>query len=141
MSKWYATMAMAAFLALPALAQQKGPAEENRAGKESTEASASAAKSTNVAPAHDFFALPDAPRPRPFPGPEHTEHAEDMEPGRLVPRYEFAFMYEYINFRPGEPFQNFNNHGGTGSFTFNASRWLGLNAEVGGTTFTSFTVT
>jgi outer membrane protein OmpA-like peptidoglycan-associated protein len=40
-------------------------------------------------------------------------------------------MYDYINFAPGDPFANFNNHGGSGSFTYNASRWIGLTTEVG----------
>ncbi len=44
-------------------------------------------------------------------------------------------MYDYINFAPGTPFANFNNHGATGSFTYNASRWLGLTAEAGGYQF------
>jgi outer membrane protein OmpA-like peptidoglycan-associated protein len=41
-------------------------------------------------------------------------------------------MYNYINFRPGDPFDNFGAQGGSGSFTYDASRWLGLTAEVGG---------
>jgi outer membrane protein OmpA-like peptidoglycan-associated protein len=44
-------------------------------------------------------------------------------------------MYQYINFRPGDPFRNFNNNGGTGSFTINVSRWVGLNFELGGTLY------
>src|SRR5258708_757521 len=49
----------------------------------------------------------------------------------VVPRYEIAGMYSYINFAPGDPFANFNNHGATGSFTYNASKWVGLTGEVG----------
>jgi outer membrane protein OmpA-like peptidoglycan-associated protein len=44
-------------------------------------------------------------------------------------------MYDYINFAPGEPFANFNNHGAAGSFTFNVSKWVGLTAELGGYQF------
>jgi hypothetical protein len=44
-------------------------------------------------------------------------------------------MYDYINFSPEEPFANFNTHGGSASFTYNASRWLGLTAEVAGYNF------
>jgi outer membrane protein OmpA-like peptidoglycan-associated protein len=40
-------------------------------------------------------------------------------------------MYDYINFAPGDPFASFNNHGAAGSFTYNASRALGLATEVG----------
>jgi outer membrane protein OmpA-like peptidoglycan-associated protein len=44
-------------------------------------------------------------------------------------------MYQYVNLNPGDPFDSFGNHGGTGSFTYNASRWLGLTAEFGGYRF------
>src|SRR5258708_25263144 len=40
-------------------------------------------------------------------------------------------MYHFINFAPGDPFQNFSNQGGAGVFTYNASRWVGLTAEAG----------
>ena len=41
-------------------------------------------------------------------------------------------MYDYINFAPSAPFANSNSHGGSGSLTYNPSRWLGLTAEAGG---------
>jgi outer membrane protein OmpA-like peptidoglycan-associated protein len=44
-------------------------------------------------------------------------------------------MYEYINFRPGSPFTNFNAQGGAASFTYNASKWLGLTGEFAGYDF------
>jgi outer membrane protein OmpA-like peptidoglycan-associated protein len=44
-------------------------------------------------------------------------------------------MYDYVNFSPGDPFANFNSQGGSGAFTYNASRWLGLTGEVGGYDF------
>ena len=40
-------------------------------------------------------------------------------------------MYSYINFNPGNAFPNFNNNGGTGSFTYNFNKFLGLTAEAG----------
>jgi hypothetical protein len=40
-------------------------------------------------------------------------------------------MYSYVNFQPGSGFPNFNSEGGTGSFTYNANKWLGLTAEAG----------
>ncbi|HXJ76468.1 MAG TPA: flagellar motor protein MotB, partial [Candidatus Dormibacteraeota bacterium] len=49
-----------------------------------------------------------------------------------MPRFEVNGGYSYINFDPGDPFRNFNNQGGTGGFTYNANRVLGLTAEVGG---------
>ena len=48
-----------------------------------------------------------------------------------MPKFELAGMYDYINFAPGDPFANFNNQGAAGSFTYNASKWLGLTVEVG----------
>jgi outer membrane protein OmpA-like peptidoglycan-associated protein len=53
-------------------------------------------------------------------------------PGQLLPRYEVNGGYSYINFDPGSGFNNFGAHGGTGGFTYNANRFLGLTAEVGG---------
>jgi outer membrane protein OmpA-like peptidoglycan-associated protein len=134
MSKWCVSLVVGALLALPSFAQQKstGADEAAPAAAETGAKTTESTNAVNVAPARNIFALPAAPRPTPFPA---STSASDEAPGRLVPRYEFAFMYQYINFRPGEPFNDFNNHGGTGSFTFNASRWLGLTAEVGGTTF------
>ncbi|HEY2352637.1 MAG TPA: OmpA family protein [Candidatus Acidoferrum sp.] len=130
MSKWCVTVVMGALLALPSFAQH-------------TNAGANAAPSTaadpadnaiNVAPPPDFFALAEAPRATPFPGPAPAA-APDEAPGRLTPRFEVAVVYEYINFMPGDPFRNFNEHGATGSFTVNANRWLGLTIEAGGTNF------
>src|ERR1700730_1471702 len=134
MSKWCVTVVVGALLALPSFAQQKSISAEDGAPTtaETAATAPNATNAVNVAPARNFFALPDAPRPTPFPGPAATS---DEAPGRLVPRYEIAMMYEYINFMPGDPFENFNNHGATGSFAFNANRWLGLTLEVGGTTF------
>ena len=134
MSKWCVTVVVGALLALPSFAQHKNTGAEDGASTtaETPEKASHAASVVNVAPARNFFALPNAPRPTPFPGPAATS---DEAPGRLVPRYEIAVMYEYINFRPGEPFADFNNHGATGSFAINANRWLGLAVEFGGTTF------
>jgi len=44
-------------------------------------------------------------------------------------------MYDYVNFRPGGPFTNFNTQGGAASFTYNASKWLGLTGEFAGYDF------
>jgi outer membrane protein OmpA-like peptidoglycan-associated protein len=77
--------------------------------------------------------MPEAPRAKPF--PKAASSSDEKAPGRLVPRYELAGGYSYVNFDPGSPFDSFSNHGGTGSFTYNASRWLGLTAEIGDYSF------
>src|SRR5712664_4041740 len=139
MRNWCAALVMSALLALPLCARQKSTG----AGDETTSAAPKAEKhatSSNAAPsskpvaAKNVFALPARPRPTPFPGPAAAP-ADSRPPGRLVPRYEVAGMYSYINFAPGDPFANFNNHGATGSFTYNASRWVGLTGEFGGYRF------
>ncbi len=54
--------------------------------------------------------------------------------GLLTPKYEIAGMFSYINFIiPG--YRNWNNLGATGSFTYNANRWIGLTAEIGAYSF------
>jgi outer membrane protein OmpA-like peptidoglycan-associated protein len=140
MSKWSVTILLGALLALPGYAQKSSLAPDgDSTTAEAPDKSADAATTTantahdvNVAPPHNFYALPNAARPTPFPGPKETV---SEEPGRVVPRFELALAYEYINFRPGGDFRDFNNHGATGEFAYNANRWLGLVVEVGGTTF------
>ena len=51
--------------------------------------------------------------------------------GLLTPKWEIAGLFQYINFAP-QSYNNFNNYGATGSFTYNANKWLGLTAEIGG---------
>jgi outer membrane protein OmpA-like peptidoglycan-associated protein len=135
MRNWCAALALSAFFALPLCAQQN----KSRAGDETTNPAAAAEKSSSSGNAEGtskpmaakgVFALPATPRPTPFPGPGAAS-ADTRSPGTLLPRYELAGMYDYINFAPGDPFANFNNHGGSGSFTYNASRWIGLTTEVG----------
>jgi hypothetical protein len=135
MRNWCAALAMSAFLALPLCAQQQnsGASDETAnaaTAAEKSAASGKAAESSKPAAAKGVFALPATPRPTPFPGPAAA--ADTRPPGTLLPRFETSAMYDYINFAPGSPFANFNNHGATGSFTYNASKWLGLTAEVGG---------
>jgi len=137
MRNWCAALAVSALLALPLGAQQKN----SGAGDEAGNAVAKAEKnppSNDAAgdskPAKGIFALPGTPRPAAFPGPAAAA-ADSRPPGKLLPRFEAAAMYSYINFSPGDPFAGFNNYGATGSFTYNASRALGLTAEVGGYRF------
>ena len=131
MRNWFAALAMGALLALPLCAQEKnGGASGASAPAEKGAAASSPAASSKVVVAKGIFALPAAPRPTPFPGGQPP--AKGNRPlGLLVPRYEIAGMYDYVNFVPGSPFANFNNHGGSGSFTYNASRWIGLTEEFG----------
>ena len=131
---------MSAFLALPLCAQQKtggaasDTANPNTAAEKTAPAEGSPAAGGNFALSRNLFAIPATPRPAPFPGSQAT--AKDTRPpGQLMPRYEIAGMYHYINASPGNPFINYGNHGGAGSFTYNASKWLGLTGELGGYDF------
>jgi outer membrane protein OmpA-like peptidoglycan-associated protein len=135
MRNWCAALAISAFLALPLYAQQKSNAAADDTAnaasaaekRDAAENSAPAAGTLNVS--GNVFGLPAIPRPTPFPGAQPDK--DTRPPGRLVPRYEIAGMYHYINFSPGNPFSDFSNHGAAASFSYNASRWLGLAAEVG----------
>jgi len=134
MRKWCAAAAVGALLAFPLIAQQR----DEDAPKPATEARAeSSAAPANVAPiTRSVWALPAVPKATPFPGPQAAAAMKDTRPpGTLVPRFEINAGYSYVNFNPGDEFNNFNNHGGTGGFTFNANRFLGLTAEVGSYTF------
>jgi outer membrane protein OmpA-like peptidoglycan-associated protein len=139
MRNWCAALAMSAFLALPLCAQQKN----SRAGDEPNNVAASAEKNAasesatsggKPAAAKNILALPATPRPTPSPG-SAAAATDSRPPGTLLPRFETASMYTYINFNPGDPFAPSGNHGSTGSFTYNPSRWVGLTAEVGGAKF------
>src|ERR1700719_488962 len=61
--------------------------------------------------------------------------------GKLVPKFELAGMYSYIDFHPGTGFDSWSNQGGTGSFTYNANKWLGLTAEAATYAFSRTTPT
>ncbi len=130
------TVAMSAILVLPVCAQQRGDGAKEGAKASGDNAvtnttnRANAADATNIAPApRSLFAMPEAPRAKAFPAAAGS--SDENAPGRQVPRYELAGLYSYINFHPGDPFDSFSNNGGTGSFTYNANRWLGLVAEGG----------
>ncbi len=132
MRNWCAALAMGALLALPLCAQQSNSGADGDTANAARAAEKGAASSKTVA-ARGLLALPATPRPTPFPGAAAA--ADTRPPGTLVPRYEFSAMYDYINFAPGDPFANFNSHGGSGSFTYNASKWMGLTGEFGGYRF------
>jgi outer membrane protein OmpA-like peptidoglycan-associated protein len=135
MRKWCAIVAMGALIALPICAQQKDT---------SNTTSGKPVESTNAVPAGDFSIAPASPNL--FAMPAAAARPADIfsdwanNPwnrhawGQLTPRFEVAGMFSYINFNPGS-FQNFNQLGATGSFTYNASRWIGIVGEVGGYRF------
>src|SRR5260370_428143 len=142
MGDWGAALVMSGLLALPLCAQQKSSGGGDHTtdaadrGKSATSSNTAgggrAVGSSKPVATKGVFALPATPRPSPFPGPAA---ADTRAPGQLVPRFEIAGLYEYINFAPGDPFANFNNHGAAGSFTYNASKWLGLTGEFAGYRF------
>ena len=132
MRKWCTFAVLGVFLVLPVWSQQKeGGAAEDKTNAMDSGAVASAAGGNAVTARTNFFANPVAPKPTPFPWPTPAA-AESDAYGKMFSKYEIAGMYQYLNFAPGDPFNNFNMHGATGSFAYNFSRWLGLVGEVGG---------
>ena len=128
--KWGLFVAGIALLSLPIVAQEKNAADNNPPNAhpviaKNTNESSNLANAVRIRP-RNILALPDAPRPTPFPAGDTNK---DEPPGRLVPRYEVGAGYSYVLFNPGGSFGAFDNHGGMGSFAFNASRYLGLVAE------------
>jgi outer membrane protein OmpA-like peptidoglycan-associated protein len=138
---------MSALLALPLCAQQKSSGSDDGAGNatkptEKTAGNPEAAANTSAlnlnggasnavdaaAVFRNAFALPARPLATPFPAASSTS---EEAPGRLVPRYEIAGMFYYINYNPGGPFSSFNTYGGAGSYTYNPSKWVGLTEELG----------
>jgi outer membrane protein OmpA-like peptidoglycan-associated protein len=127
-AKWSLLLAGIALVSLPAGAQEKnsGAVED----KQERAASADLASRWDFGSApRNVFGVPDAPRVTPFPA---AASGSSEPPGRLVPRFEVGVGYSYVLFDPGSPFDSFNNHGANGSFTYNASRYLGLTVEVSG---------
>ncbi|HEX8836552.1 MAG TPA: OmpA family protein [Candidatus Acidoferrum sp.] len=135
MRNWCVAAALSVLLASPLCAQQKAADDTSSrtetAANKSSEGTNNAVANDAVVPSKGILALPAAPRPKPFPKPRPAGSKDSDAPGQLVPRYEFGVLYDYVNFRPGNPFSDFNNHGASGAFTYNASRWLGLTAELG----------
>lgn len=129
-------VAVILLLALPVAAQEKtsgaaGAATEPGAIAKNFDESTGHSGALRLPP-RNAWALPDTPRPTAFPA---AAGGKDEAPGRLVPRFELAAGYSYVNFQPGSPFPSFNNNGGSGSFAYNASRYLGLVAEFSGYDF------
>jgi opacity protein-like surface antigen len=131
--------AMGVLFSLPLAAQQI----DSKAGQPTT-ATVETAKANTGNPEGLAGRLVSAPaehsawtlgaRPRLFALPAAAA-AQEEAPGKLVPRYEIAGMYDYLDFHPGDPFGDFGAHGGAGSFAYNVTRYLGLTAELGGNHF------
>src|SRR5262249_53806993 len=133
MRKWCAAAALGALLGLPLFAHQKDETTKSAAEAAATPGAPVAPES--VAPVtRSVWAIPATPRKTPFPGPQAAaaETKDTRPPGQLLPRFEVNGGYSYISFNPGGPFNNFNNHGGTGGFTFNPNRLRGLTAGIRG---------
>jgi outer membrane protein OmpA-like peptidoglycan-associated protein len=122
-------LAGVALLSLPITAQEKdsgaNTANSQEAIAKNTVESPKPSGAVQFIP-RNILALPDAPRPTPFPA---ASSSTDEAPGRLLPRYEVAGGYSYVLFNPGGAFGSFDNHGGTGSAVYNPFRYLGLVAE------------
>ena len=104
-----AALGVSVLFALPLCAQQKssGTGDETTNATASAEKSAAPRKNAEVskpAAASGLFALPATPRPKPFPGPAAA--SDKRAPGQLVPRFEIAAMYHYLNFGPGSTVPN-----------------------------------
>jgi len=134
MRTWCVAVAFSALLALPLCAQQNGDGASAAAAAAAAEKSPAKTGAGDIAPApRNLFALPEAPRPKPL--PSDAKSSGDTAPGQLLPRYEVAGMFDYVSFNPGGGFPSFNNFGGSGAFTWNAARWLGLTEEIGGLSY------
>jgi outer membrane protein OmpA-like peptidoglycan-associated protein len=132
MRNWCAGLVMSALLGLPLCAQQKSSGTgDDASNAEKSATSSNATASSKPVATKGVFALPATPRPSPFPGGATADMPDTRAPGQLTPRFEITGMYDYVNFGPGDPFANFNTHGGSGAFTYNASKWLGLTGEIG----------
>jgi outer membrane protein OmpA-like peptidoglycan-associated protein len=127
MRNWCVAVAVSALLALPLCAQQNG--DGSSASATAAEKSPAKISAGDITPAsRNLFALPEAPRPKPFPAGAKSN--ADTPPGRIVPRFEVAGLFDYISFNPAGGFSSFNNYGGSGSFSWNVNSWFGLTEEV-----------
>src|SRR6516162_4437325 len=136
MRNWCATVVMGALLALPLCAQQKdaSTAGKSKEKPESAAVPSATADDFSIAPAsRSLFAMPAAATPRPDEMSDWLNNPWNRHAwGLLTPKWEVAGLFQYVNFMPGGGFNNFNNFGATGSFAYNATKWLGLTAEIGG---------
>lgn len=131
----FAFLAAGALAALPLCAQESGRNLAERAAT-ADEASSPTPKlvAGDITPgARNLFALPEAPRSKPF--PDSAKASDDAAPGKLTPKFEIAGLYHYAQLHPGDPFQSFSANGGAGEFVWNPSAWLGLVEQAGGLSY------
>jgi Outer membrane protein beta-barrel domain/Bacterial Ig domain len=139
MRKWCAILATGVLFALPLCAQQKdtGTASNSNPNSESNVATPASARDFSIAPASpSLFAMPAAAAGKPadiFSDWANNPWNRNAW-GQLTPKFEVAGLFSYINFQPGAE-NNFNNMGGTGSFAYNANKWIGLVGEFGAYSF------
>jgi len=135
MRNWCATVVLGALFALPLCAQQKEASTGSKSsGSTESAATANAAASDfRIAPASSsLFAMPAAAAPKPDIYSDWANNPWNRHAwGLLTPKFEVAGMFQYVNFCPCNT-NNFNSLGASGSFTYNANKWLGLTGEVGG---------
>lgn len=137
MRKWCAIVAMGVLFALPLCAQQKdaGTASKSNGTSEKAVATPASERDFSIAPASSsLFAMPAAGKPADIYSDWANNPWNRHAWGLLTPEFEIAGLFSYINFMPGAE-NNFNNYGATGSFAYNANKWLGLVAEFGGYRF------
>ena len=134
MRKWCATVAMGVLFALPLCAQQKdaSTASKSNTTSENTATANATADDFSIAPASSsLFPMPAAAaRPADIFSDWDNNPWNRHAWGLLTPKYEITGMFSYVNFCPCS-FKNWNSFGATGSFTYNADKYLGLNAEYG----------
>jgi outer membrane protein OmpA-like peptidoglycan-associated protein len=125
---------MGVLFALPLCAQQKdaSTASKSNTTSENTATANATAGDFSIAPASSsLFPMPAAAaRPADIFSDWDNNPWNRHAWGLLTPRYEITGMFSYVNFCPCS-FKNWNSFGATGSFTYNADKYLGLNAEVG----------
>ena len=125
-----------ALLSLPLVAQENNSGSNEEANRREVIARSTRETESRFAAVRlksvNALAFP-APLPTPFPA---AANGSSEAPGRVLPRFELGGGYSYVKFNPGSPFGSFSNQGGGGSFTYNASRYLGLTAEFNGYSFT-----
>jgi hypothetical protein len=142
MRTWFAIVIMGVFAVLPAAARDSsGKAAESNTAVADTNSSAATSGTESTAPnvtpaASNIFAVPMPPRATPFPAPAPSLGSIAEPVGRLTPKFEIAFLYQYVNFSPGDPFTGFNAHGGSGEVVYNPTPWLGIVGQGGGYGFT-----